>query len=267
MDLSGWLAQLSLDELRFLARLLTAGRIDPGDGEALLRSYGAPESWAGPLRALAARGWTAALLAEAVSATVARASTAPAVSVVSTRPRGDGPEIVDTSVTVRQLFKQAEREVLIAGFRVTEREMLEPLRREAWRPLDVRLFVDLDPAIDALGRKQPRAAVADCPGAWWSQFMAGVWPTYMEPPRAWYAPATLGPDATGLWRSMHVKSVVVDRRFWFVTSANFTQRGHYRNLELGALIDDRERAEEVVACFERWVGEGVFAPVPGSGPT
>jgi phosphatidylserine/phosphatidylglycerophosphate/cardiolipin synthase-like enzyme len=54
---------------------------------------------------------------------------------------------------------------------------------------------------------------------------------------------------------------VVDRRLWFVTSANFTKRGHTRNMEMGALIEDPERASEVVAVFEEWAGAGVFRRV------
>lgn len=263
MELTAWLAQLDDAGLDLLDRMLRSGRVGPGSGEALLRSYDLPVDWASGLATLERAGWTRSLLADAVGAVAeTRRRAAPArTALVCTRPTADGPELIDTSVVVRQLFRQAEREVLIAGFRVTEREMLEPLRREAWRPLDVRLFVDLDPSIDALGRKQPRAPVDTWPQAWLGQFLEAVWPVHMEPPRAWYAPSTLALNDAGEWRSMHVKCVVVDRRRWFVTSANFTQRGHFRNIELGALIDDPARAEEVIACFERWIADGVFLPV------
>lgn len=263
MELTTWLRDLPLDELERLARVLRAGRIGPGADVSVLRSYGLPVHWADPLSELARKGWTTDMLGDAVAAVAAarRGASRTATSLVCTRPGHEGPDLVDTSVVVRQLFRQAEREVLIAGFRVTEREMLEPLRREAWRPLDVRLFVDLDPCIDALGRKQPRAPTDTWPRAWQTQFLDQVWPVHMDPPRAWYAPSTLVPNEAGEWRSMHVKCVVVDRRLWFVTSANFTQRGHFRNIELGALIEDRVGAEEVIGCFERWVGDGVFVPL------
>ena len=44
---------------------------------------------------------------------------------------------VDTAVVMRRLFRQAKREVLIAGFRVTDRALLENLRRPEARKLDV----------------------------------------------------------------------------------------------------------------------------------
>lgn len=181
------------------------------------------------------------------------------IDLVCTRPNDDRVDVVDTAVAVRRLFAQAQREVLIAGFRITERDMLVPLRRPVGRELAVRLFVDIDPAIDATGRKQaPWADVDAWPAAWWAQFCADVWPTFIPPPEAWYAPISLRPDATGAWRSMHAKVIVVDRAVWFVSSANFTRRGHTRNLEIGAVIEDAASAGRVVGAFDDWVAVGAF---------
>ena len=264
MALSAWLAGLPDTELDLLGEAPDARRIHDNASPTLLRSYGLPEAWAAPLGILQERGWPVAVLGELV--TVARQERTRArlrrLDVVCTRPHKGQVDVLDTSVAVRRLFRQAEREVLVAGFRINDREMLEPLRRNTGSVLDVRLFVDIDPAFSATGAKQPRPpSLEGWPATWWTQFLEGVWPQYLDPPRAWYAPSTLGPSATGEWRSMHVKSVVVDRRLWFVTSANFTNRGHTRNIEMGALIEDEERAAEVVAVFEEWVGAGVFRAV------
>jgi phosphatidylserine/phosphatidylglycerophosphate/cardiolipin synthase-like enzyme len=262
--LSAWLAGLSDAELDLLGEALDARRIRENASSALLRSYGLPEAWAIPLGILQTRGWPVAVLGELVA--VARQERARArlrrLDVVCTRPHKVQVDVLDTSVAVRRLFRQAEREVVVAGFRVNDREMLEPLRRNAGSPLDVRLFVDIDPAYSAAGAKQAMpSSLETWPSTWWTQFLEGVWPQYLDPPRAWYAPATLGPSAAGEWQSMHIKSIVVDRRLWFVTSANFTKRGHTRNMEMGALIEDPERASEVVAVFEEWAGAGVFRRV------
>lgn len=261
MALSDWLFALTDAELDRLAEAFGAGRLMAETSATLLRSYGLPEGWAEPLAAAKARYGSLDALGEMVSlARQERSRTrSRAVELVCTRPHGGLVDILDTSVAVRRLFRQARQEVLVAGFRIHDREMLEPLRRSAAHPLNVRLFVDIDPALSASGARQQVPSNLDgWPAIWWSQFLEGVWPLYLDPPRAWYAPSTLGPSATGEWRSMHVKSVVVDRRYWFVTSANFTSRGHTRNIELGALIDDPDRASEVVAAFEQWVGAGVF---------
>lgn len=260
MVLSDWLSTLDDGDLAQLVQLARAGRVAPGTPAAVLRSYDLPDSWSAPLATLAGAGWAPAIFVDAVAAVAAARARHPgtSTSVVSTRPHVVGPEVVDTSVAVRRLLTQARREVVLAGFRVTERDMLEPLRRPAGRELSVRLFVDLDPAVDVLGKKQASANAETWPQLWWPAFLEQVWPLFLDAPAAWFAPSTLLPDVSGDWRSMHVKTVVVDRRWWFVTSANFTRRGHHRNLELGALIDDPERAEEVVRCFDEWVAAGVF---------
>lgn len=264
MELIDWVTGLPDDELAMLDDAVEARRLRLDMSPSLLRSYGWPESWSTRLASLGARG--NGLRELAVATRVARRERARAgerrVDLVCTRPSGGRVDVLDTSVAVRRLFAQAQREVLVAGFRVNDREMLEPLRRTASRPVDVRLYVDIDPAYTADGGKQPGPVdLALWPGVWWSQFMDRVWPVHLDPPRCWYAPSTLGPDAHGVWRSMHAKSVVVDRRYWFVTSANFTRRGHERNIEVGALVDDPVRAAAVVDLFEEWTGAGVFVPV------
>jgi phosphatidylserine/phosphatidylglycerophosphate/cardiolipin synthase-like enzyme len=59
---------------------------------------------------------------------------------------------------------------------------------------------------------------------------------------------------------MHAKSVVVDRRWWFVTSANFTRRGHERNIGVGTLIEDP-------ALFSALDAVGADWPLMGGPPT
>ncbi len=264
MELIDWVSGLSDDELALLGEALGTRRLTLKASRSLLRSYGWPEIWSDQLSRIQAQGGTLTTLEACVG--VARRERQRArqrrVELVCTRPPGVHVDVLDTAVAVRRLFSQAQREVLVAGFRINDREMLEPLRRPLAKALDVRLFVDIDPAHTADGaRQRNRVDLSTWPGVWAEQFMERVWPTYVDPPRCWYAPSTLGPDAAGVWRSMHAKSVIVDRRFWFVTSANFTRRGHERNIEVGALIEDPERATEVVEVFEEWVGAGVFVSV------
>ena len=70
MELTAWLAQLDDAGLDLLDRMLRSGRVGPGSGEALLRSYDLPLEWAGGLAALERAGWTRGLLVEAVRAVV-----------------------------------------------------------------------------------------------------------------------------------------------------------------------------------------------------
>jgi len=61
--------------------------------------------------------------------------------------------------------------------------------------------------------------------------------------------------------SLHAKCVVVDRREVFVSSANFTEAAHERNIEVGLLIHSRTLAERIVRHFEALLAEGLLKPV------
>ncbi len=50
--------------------------------------------------------------------------------------------------------------------------------------------------------------------------------------------------------TLHAKCVVVDRRWAFVTSANFTEAAQERNIEAGVLLDHPRLAEALAGQFE-----------------
>ncbi|MFM7202059.1 MAG: phospholipase D-like domain-containing protein [Myxococcota bacterium] len=259
-----WLADLSLAELERLARALDAQRVRPGVTVAELRQARLPEGWCEPLTALETEGWKSSTLGQAVWAVHHERKRAQSSTprVVSTQPGVSETGFVDTGVVLRRLFQQAEREVLLAGFRVTDREMLEGLRRPDAKALAVRLFVDLAPNLAPNGQIWHEAPEVEVlPKVWWGRFLEEIWPEALDAPQGWYAPATLRPGAEG-WRSMHIKTVVIDRTHWFVTSANFTTRGRDRNFELGALLSTPKTAEAVLRHFEGMVQSGVFVEFP-----
>lgn len=259
-----WLADLSLAELERLARALDAQRVRPGVTVAELRQARLPEGWCEPLTALETEGWKSSTLGQAVWAVHHERKRAQSSTprVVSTQPGVSETGFVDTGVVLRRLFQQAEREVLLAGFRVTDREMLEGLKRPDARRLDVRLFVDLTSEVAPNGRNWPEPPSRErLPARWWQGFLEEIWPEAMDAPKAWYSPLTVQPGPEG-WRSMHIKTVVIDRTQWFVTSANFTTRGRDRNFELGTLISDAKTAEAVLRHFEGMVQSGVFVEFP-----
>jgi phosphatidylserine/phosphatidylglycerophosphate/cardiolipin synthase-like enzyme len=74
-------------------------------------------------------------------------------------------------------------------------------------------------------------------------------------PEVFYDPRSLtqtkGPKAC-----LHAKCVIVDDRLLFVTSANFTEAAHERNLEAGVILDDSSAAKGMKLQFERLVQSG-----------
>lgn len=260
-----WLRSLDSAQLKLLVQLAQTGVLSGPVSVTKLRSYQAPEVWADYLQPLSQ--WPSEHWVAAIELLLEERAAQGRVDVVWTKPQAQTLGTLETAVALHQLFVNARKEVLLAGFRVTEQEQLTPLVRRPSETLAVELFVDLDPCQDALGKKRRPVKGEDWPRLWYQQFIEQVWPLDATPPKIWYAPAMLQPDAQGRWASMHVKSVVVDQRYWWVGSANFTQRGHQRNLELGALVDDAATATQVVQCFRTWIGQGLFrplAPVPGA---
>jgi phosphatidylserine/phosphatidylglycerophosphate/cardiolipin synthase-like enzyme len=59
----------------------------------------------------------------------------------------------------------------------------------------------------------------------------------------------------GVFASLHAKCIVVDGRWVFAMSANFTDRGQTRNVEMGVLLEDARLAAVLEAPFvaREWV--------------
>ena len=88
-------------------------------------------------------------------------------------------------------------------------------------------------------------------------FFKLYWPFGPPLPRLYFDARLLQP---GPYCSLHAKAVVVDGRHVLVGSANLTDRGQTRNIELGVKIDDVALAERVVSHFAGAVASGAFKP-------
>lgn len=88
------------------------------------------------------------------------------------------------------------------------------------------------------------------------RFLTRNWPFGPPFPRLHYDPRTLDAEQRA---SLHAKCVVVDASRTLITSANFTDRGQSRNVELGVVIDDRDFGERVVGQLRALLTEGIFA--------
>jgi hypothetical protein len=188
------------------------------------------------------------LAAERVSAELAPAE------LVWTGPEPFGSRSRDTSVVVRELFGRCETSVLVAGFTVYQgRELFAPLvARMAERPgLRVRFFLNV---ARPLGRQDPDAVLLR---EFLERFRQGQWPGGTALPEIYYDPRSLSVDP-GPRAVLHAKAVVVDDRWAFVSSANFTEAAHERNIEAGVLLDDGRFASTLRMQFDALVETGVL---------
>jgi hypothetical protein len=165
----------------------------------------------------------------------------PRLDLVWTGPEASVSPARDTAVVVRELFDRAERSVLVAGFSFDHgRDLLEPLHRAMRdRQVDARIYLHIE----------------DVGGA--ARFLHQNWPFGPPHPRLYHDPRTIGDPPLA---NLHAKCMVVDAHFSFVSSANFTDRGHTRSIEVGVLIDDPAFATHLLTQWQRATDAGLFLP-------
>lgn len=150
----------------------------------------------------------------------------------------------DTRSVLESLFARAERHVLVSTFVIYNgRAVFSALaRRMADRPeIEVEMYVHLGSKTGAA--EDERGEV----NAYLETFARDHWPAGRAPPAIYYDPEGrgLGPLRT----SLHAKCVVVDERWAFVTSANFTEAAQERNIEAGVLLDHPRLAAALAGQF------------------
>ena len=173
-----------------------------------------------------------------------REKTSDRVELVWTGPEMPGTRSRETAVVARELFAKANRSVLVSSYAVfLGKEVFEPLskRMEELPGLRVLLFLnvpapggtDLDP--DAVARDYYR------------EFLKKNWPAARQP-ELYYDPRSLAAkaDERGV---IHAKCIVVDGQTSLVTSANFTEAAHARNIEAGVVVHDAGFAESLEKQF------------------
>jgi phosphatidylserine/phosphatidylglycerophosphate/cardiolipin synthase-like enzyme len=180
------------------------------------------------------------------------------IQLVWTSPDQEGPHVRDTSVVVRQLLSEARQSLWISTYSVFNgQEVFLPIE-EAWsiRPeLEVVLILNVPP--DDRNGFYENAAVDNCAKTFWKYH----WP-WARKPAVFYDPR--GPEKTPeLPACQHAKCILVDRATAFITSANFTESAHERNIELGVLFRDNPSiAESIRSKFESLIQNRFLKPLP-----
>ncbi len=174
----------------------------------------------------------ALLLGVAADGAEARTSQAHA-EFVWTGPEVPGASSRDTAVVVQELWRNAERDVLVSTFVVHDvatvfLPLAQPMDQAAELRSRIFLNVGRPPRDTALDAELLREFADGCRRAWPGQRL----------PEVYYDPRGLSPDPA-VRATWHAKCVVVDDEMSFVTSANFTEWAQQRNAEAGALVQAR----------------------------
>lgn len=237
--------------LRSLAQGLRAGRAGGAISRLTLnRICSCPDTVADAVAQLARDGMSpshlAMLLDARADAVEARMSGSLPIELVWTGPESVVSHSRDTSVVVRELFAGAERSVLVSTFVIRAAgSVFGPLatRMAERTELSARLFVHIGREWrDTRHETELLREYADA--------LRAAWPGDRRP-EVYYDPRSLATDSTrAAW---HAKCVVVDEETAFVTSANFTEWAHERNVEAGVVVRDRHFARQLLAQFDSLV--------------
>lgn len=173
-----------------------------------------------------------------------------------------GSESRDTSVVVRELFASALKNVLISSYALDKgikaRYLFQVLadKMDADPSLRVKMYLNVDrPYRD----ERPDSVLL-------REFAEGfrneIWPGERLP-EVFYDPRSLTTTTQHTRACLHAKCIAVDDEKLLVTSANFTEAAHERNIEAGILLADPWAARAVRIQFENLVAKRILRRVPG----
>lgn len=175
--------------------------------------------------------------------------------LVWTGPEALNSTLRDTSIVAQELFREAQNEVIIVGFAFYQgKEIFKKLalKLDSDPHFKVSFFVDV--------RRDGNTSVAEAILLKFkTDFKKRQWPG-LKLPEIYYDPRTLD-LIEPLKSSMHAKCILVDACKTLVTSANFTQAAHHRNIEVGILIDSKNYAINLKSQFFNLVESGFFKQI------
>lgn len=164
------------------------------------------------------------------------------IDLVTSGPEAPGVTNRDTAVVVRELFAHANRSVLVVGYAVYR--VFENLARrmEEIPSLEVDMFLDI-PRLK--GDTSPSAVLVS---RFAQRFRDSQWPADRRLPRVFYDPRSVDSE-NPIRSSLHAKCIAVDAQRVFVSSANFTEAGQQRNIEVGLNIESAWLADRPTRHF------------------
>lgn len=265
-EISSVLRQLSRSNMEALGAALESGRAVPPytriELQPLVGARLAP-SVAAELSRLADQGMQPAHAAYLVRLLAAERSEAQKsreqIEIVWTGKDPQGATSRDTAVVVREMFIAARKSVFIASYALDRGEkagtLFGPLakRLDAESGLSVRICVNTHRSI------QENQSGAELVDAFARLFRQEIWPG-KQLPEVFYDPRSLLKGGTER-ACQHAKCVVIDEEQLLVTSANFTEAAHHRNIEVGVLLRDPEAALRVHKQFETLIQKNCLLPL------
>lgn len=177
--------------------------------------------------------------------------------LVVSGPDVPGVPTADTYAVVQSLFQEAQNEIILAGYAFHNGKLLfERLaERKRLRPA-LRIIFHVDVPRRAGDTATHEAIIL----RYANDFRDRHWP-WQPAPEIYFDPRALNTESH-LRASLHAKIVVIDRAKLLLTSANFTEAAHQRNIEMGILSQTTYLVEQVASYFEGLRQSGQLQRLP-----
>lgn len=251
------LASLTRTELEALHELISRERLRCPISPTRLAAVGLAHAWA-DLAVLhgATREHALALLEVALAER--RHARSAQLDLVWTGPETARSSTRSTAIVLREMFERARRSVVIAGFSFDHTEQIFAPLHAVMHEHGVRVRMFVHVVQDALrDASEPEVALR----ALLTEQARRLWPFGPPEPDIFHDARVLDRSE---WLSLHAKCVVVDERETLLTSANFTERAHERNVEMGVHVLDVDFAGRVAAHWHSLVVAGLMIPLSRS---
>lgn len=183
----------------------------------------------------------------------------PPPELVWTGPEVPGTASRDTRVVVQELFELVHHSVLVSTYAIDQNTKADAIfqtlanRMDDNPKLTVQFFINL---MRPNHPYNPQQLVRDFS----NHFRDKIWPG-QRLPEVFYDPRSLS-DFYGSRSCLHSKCVIIDEAIAFISSANFTEAAHNRNIEAGILIKDKLVAQALQQQFQSLVAYGQLLPLP-----
>ncbi|MGH2416510.1 MAG: DISARM system phospholipase D-like protein DrmC, partial [Microcystaceae cyanobacterium] len=232
--------KLSRPALVNLSMALETGRLSSPFSSSNVANYvpaALNQDVVGELNRLKAMGMRPEHIAYTLRLLAEERSTSQAVSdridLVWTGPEISGSKSRDTSVVVRELFSTAQTSVLISSFAIDKGQKAQELFKVLAELMDANLELSVRMFLNVNRPHNSEAPASTLLQEFAHIFRHDIWPG-QRLPEVFYDPRSLAVGGESR-ACLHAKCVVVDRQRLLVTSANFTEAAHERNIEAGVL--------------------------------
>jgi len=165
----------------------------------------------------------------------------------------------DTKVVVQELFRAAKQSVLISTYAIDQGENAIALFGELAAKMDRDAHLQVRMFLNIKREFKDTTPTATLVREYARRFSTDIWPG-KRLPEVFYDPRSL--EIGGRTRAcLHAKCVVIDEEYLLVTSANFTEAAHERNIEAGVMFRDKSAAKALSSQFETLAARQVLQPL------